>query len=142
MRTLRDVEMPRRKGSNIRTMLVKALLELLDIEYPKDHDTSDQVPKAVLKLEQALGPERAFQAYWVRNDLSMTTITARFLSSIKNYAVYGMQEARIPAGTVFLELGNFAKECLQLTDAVVFRLGKLIRQLLEDPIFRLSSRER
>jgi len=72
----------------------------------------------------------------------MTTITARFLSSIKDYAVYGMQEAGIPAGTVFLEIGNFAKECLQLTEAVVFRLGKLIRQLLEDPIFRLSSRER
>ncbi len=112
-------------------LAVKALLELLDIEYPPEHDMSDEIPKAIQKLERALGPEKASQAYWIRNDLSMTTITARFLSSIKDYAVYGMQEVGVPAGTMFLELGNFAKESLQQTEAVVFRLGKLIREILD-----------
>ena len=109
-------------------LAVKALLELLDIEYPLDHDTSDQIPKAIAKLERSLSPERA---YWIRNDLGRTIVTSRFLSSIKNYAVYGIQEAGIPAGTMFLELGNFAKECFEQTEAVVLRLGKLIRAILD-----------
>jgi HEPN domain-containing protein len=109
-------------------LAVKALLELLDIEYPLDHDMSGQIPKAIKKLEQALIPEKA---YWIRNDLSRTAVTSRFLSSVKEYTVYGLQDAGIPAGTMFLELGNFAKECLQQTEAVVFRLGKLIRELLD-----------
>lgn len=111
-------------------LAVKALLELLDVEYPLEHDMSTEIPKAIQKLERRATD---YDAYWVRNDLGLATIVSRFLSSIKDYSVYGLHDVGIPAGSLFLELGDFAKICFQLADATVSRLTKLIRRLLEMP---------
>ena len=117
-------------------LMIKALLEYLDVDYRLDHDMGKEIPKAIHKLEEALGlkpgfdSSREFEGYWIRHDLSRASIMSSVLSSIREYSVYGIRDAGIPASKMFFELATFTKECYEQSNEVIVRLGKMIRGLL------------
>ena len=59
-----------------------------------------------------------------RTTWAIAAVASRFLTSVKDYATYGLQEAGISAGGCLSELNDFVRGCVEVADIAVSPIDK------------------
>lgn len=111
---------------------VKSLLDKLNIEYKmKDgripHDVSDKIPKAFEKIKPLL---KDWEINNVRIELARSAVLLRFLTSIRGYLEYGVNDlagSKETFSSIFAE--KLAKIIVDLVKTAHWRISNLITKI-------------